>query len=38
MVRILSLESGFGRPKIRNLVLEGLRERKLDALAIVFPR
>jgi len=36
-----SLESCFGRPKMRNSVLEGLRERKLediqlDMLVIVF--
>jgi len=41
--RILSLESCGGRPKMRNSVLEGLREKKLedmqlDALVIVFSR
>jgi len=30
MVGLLSLESCCGRPKMRNLVLEGLRDRKLD--------
>jgi len=43
MVGLLSLESCCGRPKMRNSVLEGLRERKfediqLDTLAIVFSR
>jgi len=41
MVGLLSLESSCGRPKMRNSVLEGLRESKLldiqlDTLAIVF--
>jgi len=30
MVGLLNLESCCGRPKIRNSVLEGLRDRKLD--------
>jgi len=30
IVRLLSLESCCGRPKMINLVLEGLRERKSD--------
>jgi len=43
MVRIVSLESCWGRPWMRNSVLEGLRERKLediqlDTLLIVFSR
>jgi len=43
MVRLLSLESCCGRPKMRNSVIEGLRDRKLDdiqlaTLVIVFSR
>jgi len=43
MVGLLSLESCCGRPKIRNSILEGIIERKLDdlqldSLAIVFSR
>jgi hypothetical protein len=43
MMGLLSLESCCGRPMIRNSVLEGLRERKLDdiqleTLDIVFSR
>jgi len=43
MVGLLSLESCCGRPKMRNSVLEGLRDRKLDdiqlaTLVIVFSR
>jgi len=43
MVGLLSLESYCGRSKMRNSVLEGLRDRKLedlqlDTLAIVFSR
>jgi len=30
MVGLLSLESCFGRPKMRNSILEGFRDRKLD--------
>jgi len=40
---LMSLESCCGRPKMRKSVLEGLRDRKLDAiqlatLVIVFSR
>jgi len=43
MVGLLSLESCCGRPKMRNSVLEGLREKKLediqlDKLALMFSR
>jgi len=43
MVALLSLESCCGRPKMRNSVLEGLSDRKLDdirlaTLVIVFSR
>jgi len=43
MVGLLSLESYFGRPKMRNSVLAGLRDRKLAdiqfaTLFIVFSR
>jgi len=43
MVGLLSLESCCGRPKIRNSVLERLRDRKLDdmqldTLVIIFSR
>jgi len=43
MVGLLSLESCCGRPKMRNSILEGLRERKLediqlDTLVIMFSR
>jgi len=34
MVELLSLESCCGRPKIRNSVLEGLRDRKLDKIGL----
>jgi len=32
MVGLLSLESCCGRPKTRNSVLEGLRDRKLEEM------
>jgi len=43
MVGLLSLEICCGRPKMRNSVLEGLRDRKLDdiqlaTLVILFSR
>jgi len=43
MVGLLSLESFCRRPEMRNSVIEGLRDRKLediqlDILAIVFSR
>jgi len=34
MVGLLSLESCCGRPKIRNSVLEGLRDRKLGGIQL----
>jgi len=34
MVELLSLESYCGRPKVRNLVLEGLRERRLEDIQL----
>jgi len=43
MVGILSIEGCCGRPKMRNSVLEGFKDRKLediqlDTLVIVFSR
>jgi len=35
MVGLLSLESCCGRPKMRNSVLAGLRDRKLDDIQLV---
>jgi len=34
MVELLSLESCCGRPKTRNSVLEGLRDRKLEVIRL----
>jgi len=34
MVGLLSLESCCGRPKMRNSVLEGVRDRKLDDIQL----
>jgi len=34
MVGSLSLESCCGRPKMRNSVLEGLKDRKLDDIQL----
>jgi len=34
MIGLLSLESFCGRPKMRNFVLEGLRDRKLTDIQL----